>query len=142
VYNNRMEIHPALGIVIVINNYFHDVASALLGASGVALWVIVRRYEAHPRRDERAVTEYFIALYKGMTRVAKVSLILILIGGIPRTLFYRDFEWVTAVKHGQVPALIVKHIMAFAVVGAGVILWLRLRKRVRVIEESMRPEKA
>jgi hypothetical protein len=134
-----MEIHPGLGIAIMMNNYFHDVATALLAASGIALWVIVKRYDAHPRQEERPVTEYFLTLYESMTRVARFSLYWILIGGVPRTLFYRDFEWVTAVKHGQVPALIVKHVLAFAFVGTGVHLWLRLKKRVKAIEETLGP---
>lgn len=128
-----------MGVLIMMNNFLHDVAAALLGASGVALWVIAKKYDGHPRRDDKAVTGYFLVLYKSMAKMAKFSLYWILIGGIPRTLFYRDFEWVTAVKHGQVPALIVKHIMSFAIVGTGVLLWLRLRKRVQRIEESMSP---
>jgi hypothetical protein len=102
----------------------------------------MRKYDAHPRRDERAVTEYFLGLYKGMTKVAKSSLFWILVGGVPRTLYYRDFEWISAVKDGQVSALIVKHALTFAFVGAGVHLWVRLRKKVRGIEETMAPRRA
>jgi hypothetical protein len=137
-----MEIHPALGIGIMMNNYFHDVAIALLAASGIALWFILKKYDAHPRQDERHVTEYFLSLYDSMTRVARFSLYWIFIGGVPRTLFYRDFEWVTAVKHGQVPALIVKHVLTFALVGTGVHLWIRLKGRVHEIEDSIKADKA
>lgn len=136
------EINPVFGIAIMMNNYFHDVATALLAASGIALWVIVRKYDSHPNRADRPVAEYFLSLYNSMTRVARFSLYWILIGGVPRTLFYRDFEWVTAVKHGQVPALIVKHVLAFAFVGTGVHLWIRLRRRVKDIEESIGPRGA
>jgi hypothetical protein len=132
-------IHPALGVAIMMNNYLHNVAAALLGASGVALWVILIKYESHPNHNDRAMSEYFLSLYSSMTRVARLSLYWILIGGVPRTFFYRDFEWVTAVKHGQVPALIVNHILIFALVGTGVYLWLKLKKRVRIIEESRGP---
>lgn len=131
------EINPVFGIAIMMNNYFHDVATALLIASGVALWVIVKKYDSHPNQADQGVAEYFLGLYHSMTRVARFSLYWILIGGVPRTLFYRDFEWVTAVKHGQIPALIVKHVLAFAFVGTGVHLWLKLRKRVKGIEESI-----
>ena len=135
-----IEINPILGIAIMMNNYFHDVATALLGASGVALWVIMKRYDEHPRQNERDVTEYFLALYKSMTKLARFSLYWILIGGVPRTLFYKDFEWVTAVQHGQVPALIVKHILAFTFVGIGVHLWIRLKHRVKDIEGNLSPK--
>jgi hypothetical protein len=31
---------PSLGVLIMMNNYFHDVATALLAASGFVLWWI------------------------------------------------------------------------------------------------------
>jgi hypothetical protein len=126
-------ISPTLGVIIMMNNYFHDVATALLAASGIALWVIIKNYEEN---TDRAATEYFLRLYKGMTRVARFSLYWILIGGVPRTLFYKKFEWANAVGHGQVPAIIVKHILAFTFVGTGVYLWLKFNKKVKRIKEE------
>ena len=125
------EISPVFGVIIMMNNYFHNVATALFAASGVALWVMVKRYEG---REGREVTEYFLVIYKGMTRLARFSLLWIFIGGVPRTLFYRSFEWANAVGHNQVPALIGQHILAFALVGAGVWLWLRFNKKVKEIQ--------
>jgi hypothetical protein len=124
---------PGLGVLIMLNNYFHDVATALLLASGVAMWVVLRRYEG--RSTEEAA--YFLRLHGSITRLAKFSLAWILIGGVPRTLAYRSFEWAEAVGHAQVPALIVKHILAFAFVGGGAWLWLRLSKRVRAIRAEL-----
>lgn len=137
-----MEISPYLGVLIMMNNYFHDVATAMLLSSGVAIWVIMTRYDARPDRDERAVSEYFLSLYHSMTRVARFSLYWILLGGIPRTVFYRDFEWDKAVGYAQVPAIIVKHIFAFALVGAGVYVWIRMAKRAKAIEEGLGAGKA
>lgn len=127
-----MEISPALGVIIMMNNYFHDVATALLAASGVALWVMMKRYES----GNAGVDAYFMRIYRGMTRLAKFSLLFILIGGVPRTLFYRSFEWANAVGHGQIPALIVKHIMVFAFVALGVNLWIKLGRKVKAIQAS------
>jgi hypothetical protein len=128
------EIGSTWGVIIMMNNYFHDVATGLLAASGVALWVMIRNY----REDEsRAATEYFLRIYKKMTRLARFSLFWILIGGIPRTLFYRRFEWNTAVEHGQVSAIIVKHVLIFAVVGAGVYLWIKFNRKVKDIKNAM-----
>lgn len=119
----------------MMNNYLHDVATALLAASGVSLWVIIRRFG---QSEERAVKEYFLSIHKGMTRIARFALIWILVGGVPRTIFYRSFEWANAVDHAQIPALIVKHILAFAFVGTGVYLWLRLNKKVKAVEQSLK----
>jgi hypothetical protein len=124
---------PALGVIIMMNNYFHDVATALLLASGIAIWVIMR--SLGDCREE-PVINYFLSIYRGMTRLAGFSLIWIIIGGIPRTIFYKELEWASAAGKSQIPALIVKHMLAFTFVGAGIYLWLRLSKKVKRLKED------
>jgi hypothetical protein len=124
---------PSLGVFIMMNNYFHDVATALLLASGITMWVIYRKLGA---ATEESATDYFLRLYQSITRLAKFSLVWIVIGGIPRTLAYREFEWANAVGKSQVPALIVKHILAFIFVGTGAYIWIKLSRRVREIKSS------
>ncbi len=125
----------SLGVLIMMNNYFHDVATALLLASGVAMWVIVKRLE---HTTQRAVLEYFLNIYSGITRLAKISLVWILVGGVPRTIAYQEFEWANALGNNQIPALIVKHILAFLFVGTGAYLWVKLSRRVREIKTSLK----
>lgn len=122
---------PAEGILIMMNNYFHDVATALLLSSGIAGWILFKRLNSSA---DDAVIDYFLKVYTGMTRLAKFSLVWIIIGGIPRTIFYKDFEWAHVVGKGQVPALIVKHILAFIFVGAGAYMWLKISKRIKEIK--------
>ncbi len=124
---------PELGVLIMLNNYFHDVATALLAASGVTMWIVAKRYEKH--RNTHTLP-YFLELYKGITGLAKFSLYWILIGGVPRTIFYKDFEWANAAGREQVPALIVKHILAFTFVGTGAYLWLKLSKKIKTLLPS------
>lgn len=119
----------------MMNNYFHDVATGLLLASAAALWLIIRRFEGSG--GSREATEYFLRVYKGMTSFARFSLAWILIGGVPRTLFYKQFEWNTAVEHGQVPAIIIKHIMVFALLGLGVYYWRKFNNRVKEIRKTL-----
>lgn len=126
---------PTFGIIIMMNNYFHDVATALLLASGVAFWIIMKRLGA--TKDE-AVLRYFLALHQGMTRLANAALVWIVVGGIPRTMFYAEFEWANAAGKGQVPALLAKHVLFFVLVGAGAWIWIRVNGRVREIRESLR----
>lgn len=129
-----IDMSPTLGVIIMMNNYFHDVATALLAASGVALWVMIRKYEGN---DDRKVAEYFLSIYESMTKVARFSLYWILIGGVPRTIFYSSFEWANAVGHGQIPALIIKHLLAFSFVGTGIYLWLKFNRKVKRIKERI-----
>lgn len=137
-------ISPTLGVIIMMNNYFHDVATALLMASGWALWVIYKRYNALP--DEIRLTpasrRYFISLYHAMTTLAKFALLWIIVGGVPRTLFYRSFEWANAVQHVQIPALIVKHILAFAFVGTGAHIWMRISREIKILESEVASDTA
>jgi hypothetical protein len=125
---------PTLGVLIMMNNYFHDVATALLLAGGYVIWVIVKRYDASEKNRE--TTEYFLSIYGKAVKLAKIALIWIVLGGIPRTIFYAEFEWANAAGKGQIVALIVKHILAFAFVGTGAYIWARINKRVEEIRQN------
>jgi hypothetical protein len=121
------------GVILMMNNYFHDVATALLLASGIAIWVIYKKFGDSDKPDVR---EYFLKLYGSMTFLVKFSLAWIILGGIPRTYFYTEFEWSHYAGRSQIPALIVKHILAFLFVAAGAYLWINIRKKVKEIKES------
>ena len=121
------------GVILMMNNYFHDVATALLLASGIAVWVI---YKKLGNSDKPDVREYFLKLYDSMTSLAKFALAWIILGGIPRTYFYTEFEWSHYAGQSQIPALIIKHVLAFVFVSAGAHLWLRIRNKVREIRAS------
>lgn len=126
---------PTAGVALMMNNYLHDVATALLAASAFALWIMLRRYEAGPRGPDAA--RYFLEIHRAMARLARFSLAWIVLGGIPRTVYYTRFEWANAAGRGQVAALVVKHIIAFALVVAGARLWVRLRRRVAFVRDEL-----
>jgi hypothetical protein len=121
------------GVALMMNNYFHDVATALLLASGIAIWVI---YKKLGNSDKPDVREYFLTLYDSMTFLARFSLAWIILGGIPRTYFYSEFEWSHYAGKSQIPALIIKHVLAFIFVSAGAHLWIRIRSKVREIRAN------
>ena len=121
-------------ILLMMNNYLHDVATALLVASGYTIWLLGRRLEPSPGPD---TLRYFVRLYRGLSRLALFSFFWIIAGGIPRVIFYEEFEWSNMAGRGQIPALIVKHILAFALVFAGMAVWLKVRKRVAEAEKRL-----
>jgi hypothetical protein len=123
---------PGLGVAVMMNNYFHDVATALLAASAFALWAQYRAWEQGGAGVEAG--RYFLAVHARMTKLARFAFWWIILGGIPRTWFYRSFEWANAADKMQVPALLVKHVLAFAFVGVGISMWRRIRVRVREVE--------
>ncbi len=126
---------PAAGVALMMNNYFHDVATALLASSAFALWVMLRRYEAGVRGPDAA--RLFLDVHSSLARLARFSLAWIVVGGIPRTIWYTRFEWANAAGRGQVVALAVKHVAAFALVVYGAAFWLRLRRRVAEVRAGV-----
>lgn len=126
---------PAFAIALMMNNYLHDVATALLLASAFALWVMLRRYDADARGPDAA--RYFLQIHSAMARLARFSLAWIVLGGIPRTIWYADFEWANAAGRGQVAALVVKHVVALAFVVAGASLWVKIRRRVAGVRAAL-----
>lgn len=127
-------ISPLLGVVIMMNNYFHDVATGLLVASAISLYVVMKQYEG---TDSPQTDAFFIRVYDSMTRLARFAFWWIIIGGVPRTYFYTSFEWANSVAGLQVPAIIVKHVIVFALVGMGINMWIKLNRKVRQVRQSI-----
>lgn len=114
------------GILIIMNNYFHDVATAVLLASAVIMWVLGKQAEREGASEVAALAH----LYPTLTKFAWGAVAWIVVGGIPRTIFFTRYEWDPAVVKGIVPALAVKHtLMALAVV-LGVLLWRSVKRRI------------
>ncbi|MCL4439940.1 MAG: hypothetical protein M1609_04955 [Firmicutes bacterium] len=66
-------------ILVIMNNYFHDVATAFLASSALLMLAVARLLPE--KRDSRLV-EYFLAVYRKFTFIAKAALLWILVGGI------------------------------------------------------------
>lgn len=116
-----------LSILVLLNNYLHDLAAAVLIASMILLFVLVREVE---RQGEEAKA-LFVKVYRKFSLVSLASLIIIILGGIVRTITYRQYEWAWAAGRGQVTVLIAKHIILFTLVGVGIYLWIRLAGKVK-----------
>lgn len=129
-----MQITPGLGVAIMMNNYFHDVATALLAASSFTLYAISRVQSV---RDDTASTRFFIATYDKMVTFFRFALWWIIIGGIPRTIFFTSFEWNHFADKLQIPALMVKHVLMFVLVVWGVIAWRRLKRKVEALRVAV-----
>ena len=122
---------PGLGVAIMLNNYFHDVATAVLASAALVLWALYGVQEKYPNPGG---TGFFLAACKRLSMIVRISLMWIVVGGIPRTIFYRDFEWANAAGKGQVPALIVKHVLIMGFVIVGGWAWLKLKRRIAELE--------
>ena len=128
------EISPGLGVAIMMNNYFHDVATAMLIATSFTLHAIVRIQAA---MNTQAATVFFLKTYRHMVKLFRFSLWWVILGGVPRTIFYTSFEWANAADKLQVPALMVKHVMIVTLVVWGIVAWRRLKRKVAQLHDAL-----
>lgn len=128
------EITPLLGTIITANNYLHDVATGLLLVSFGAIWYVSRSFR---EGSDPGTSRLYLSLYSRMTLIARLSLAWIIIGGIPRTIYYTRLEWAPAAGEAQVVALVIKHVLVFAMVGAGIYYWRLFKKQASRIRQEM-----
>ena len=131
------EIGPGLGVAIMMNNYFHDMATGLLVGSGFALHAILR---IQMTMNTPQATLFFLKTNSHMKKLFKFALWWVVLGGVPRTIFYTSFEWANAADKLQIPALAVKHMMMFAAVVWGIYAWRRMQKKVDLLKDSLPAE--
>jgi hypothetical protein len=114
-----------LDILIIMNNYFHDVATATLLAAAVIMWTLERQARRGAAQDLAALAR----AYPVLTRFANGALVWIVIGGIPRVLTFNTHD-LGALGGDLVPAIAVKHVLEVAAVVVGALMWHRVRRRI------------
>lgn len=126
-----MHLTDAAKVAIIMNNYFHDVATAVLLASAVIMWVLGRRAEQGGAEEVRALARS----YPTLTKFAWGAIAWIVIGGIPRTIFFSAVEWDQAQVKGLTAALGIKHALMGVAVVTGILLWRRMAKAAAGLTE-------
>jgi hypothetical protein len=109
---------------MLMNNSLHDISIAIFFASGIAMWLTLKNLK--DKKDE-----YFSKLSCSIRRIGSFSLYLILFSSIPRILAFKDFELAHAISKDRVTGLIVRHIIAFLFVTAGIYLWIKINARIK-----------
>lgn len=112
-----------MSLAIVFNNYFHDLATGVFFGCAITLWAVSRSLKADPARAEALAP-----IYAALTRALWISVAWILLGGVPRTIFFPTYEFIPALGKDIVPALIVKHVFMFTAVGIGIAAWVSARR--------------
>lgn len=116
-----------IGILVMMNNYFHDLAAGVVFVCGVTMLVIVNKAEESSSREAR---EVFLAAYPNLVHIIGGAVIFMLFAGVIRTFTYKEFEWANAVGNAQVPAIIVKHIFLGGIFFYGIAQWVKAHKKV------------
>jgi hypothetical protein len=119
--------HETLAILVMINNFFHDLAVGILFANVVLSLFLIRLIKEHVPAGEGVLGRF--VTYS--SRITWGALTFIIVGGIIRTATYRSFEWSEAAGKGQIAALIVKHIILVGCTVVGVALQIRMSRKSR-----------
>ena len=112
-----------VGVLVMLNNFFHDFSVALLAC---ALLGLAALWRAAPAAGPEAAP-VIAALDRLGVRLAWAGLAGIVLFGVGRTVAFMDYEWFPAVGRGLVPALAVKHV--FLVLLLALVLRSALRAR-------------
>ncbi|MGC2062907.1 MAG: hypothetical protein WA610_07995 [Thermodesulfovibrionales bacterium] len=123
-------MNSGFAFFIMLNNYFHDVATALLLASGVTVWMIRKQAASSGNPHVRAFVQ---DISKSMSKIVLFALIWISLSAIPRILAFTRLEWPSAYAKDQVLGLAVKHILAFIVIVSGSWLWISISKAMKSV---------
>lgn len=115
----------ALDILVIMNNYFHDVATATLLAAAVIMWVLERRARSGAPGDLVLLGH----AYPTLTRFANIALLWVILGGIPRLITFNTHD-LGAVRDDLGLAIGVKHVVEVGAVVAGVVMWRRVRRHI------------
>ena len=112
------------GILIMIVNYFHDLAVGTLVAAVFMVYLLGRYLDKQTGRADD-----LSGLIRRFSFLSYASLAYIILGGAVRAWFFMDYEWNPAVGRGQVAALVVKHIVLVALTIIGLATQIRYTKR-------------
>ena len=114
-------------LLVMLNNFFHDLAVAFLFASSLVAHLVLRTLPGKP--PERLAT--------ALSRIAWGSLIWVLVGGAVRTWFFMQYEYLPQAGAGLVPMLIAKHVVLIGVTVLGLVAVVRLRLRLKRPDDAL-----
>lgn len=112
-------------IVIMLNNFLHDFVVALLFSVFLTMHWIYKKSRSDPEKFDKGFAKYVFIQIK---RLSYYLWIFIIIGGVIRTINYREYEWLEAAGRDQIPALMLKHVLLVTFVIYGLIVQIRLNK--------------
>jgi hypothetical protein len=121
-------------VFIMMNNHLHDIATAMVMASGVILWLInkqLRVSEISPISSFSSARLFMLDISQVISKIVFFSLIWISISAIPRILSFTRIEWPPAVSNNHISGLIAKHVLTYIVTVTGAILWISINRRLK-----------
>lgn len=116
-------------VFILMSNYFHDVATAMLVACSFSLWVILSKYG----QQDDVKRALFARLYRAVRKVFIFSWAWIVSAGALRIATFSSFEWANAVEKHHEAALMVKYAVAAVMIISGSCSWFVFSRRAETL---------
>jgi uncharacterized membrane protein len=105
-----------LAVFLLMNNYFHDVATAMLLACGIVLWAIMKAQDSAAGSGASA---YASAMRRSVMRLVRFSVAWIVASGVIRIATVEEFEWKNFTDKGLESGLIAKYVIAVVMMFVG-----------------------
>lgn len=112
------------GVFLIIMNYFHDLAVAILASNVLVVFFLGRYLDRHG-----ADPKIMPALFAKLTKVTYGALTFVILMGAVRSYFFMEMEWQSAANQGLIEALVVKHVVLVALTVFGVVGQIKYRKK-------------
>ncbi|MBE9541771.1 MAG: hypothetical protein KAV87_33245 [Desulfobacteraceae bacterium] len=123
-----------IGILVMMNNYFHDLAAGIVFVCGVMMFTMVKTSN---NIGSRSAKEIVLGVYPTLVHIIGGSIIFMLFAGVIRTFTYKEFEWANAVGVGQVYAIMVKHVVLGAIFFYGIALWVKAHRQIKIMRKEL-----
>ena len=121
-----------LGVLVMLNNFYHDFATAFT-AIGTYVMILMVRYA---RERDLEHKRYVSLVFGRILHLVIIVFILLLMAGIVRSFTYEWFEWSESVGSEQVILQIVKHIVLFGLWGLLGYYWWKMYKLVKTFRKE------
>jgi len=115
-------------LLIILNNFCHDLASAIWFVSIYVIYLLGRYLEKSPSHE---LARFGVHLYRRLLLFNLSSLVLAVSFGVVRALNFIRLEWLPAAGRGQIVLLVVKHMFLIVMVAAGFLLLIRVGKQIK-----------
>ena len=116
-----------MAVLVMINNFLHDLGAAGWIIGSVVLWSVLRRADAKTGQGYNVICD----VLRTVLTLVRISFVAIVAFGIIRVFTYRNYEWNQAAGHDQVTLLIIKHIFFTVIFLLGLIYYVRACRFVR-----------
>ena len=120
-----------IDVIITALNYSHDIATAFVVVSGLTIRTLSKRY---PSSGDADVERYYIRLYTSITAVMRVALVWVLVTGLPRIMYYKDYESPELAGDLQGMAVVAIYAVIIGLFCSGLAAWYQLAKKIKVMK--------